>query len=163
VYAISQLAVYTANLSLQHAGALKHMLCYLAGMKTLGITYTKNKTYSKENLFHGYSDTAYANTEDCKLISGYVFLSGGGAITWSSKKQTTVALSSTEAKYVAISEASQEVCWLRSLYDELGEKQNSPSIIKEDNKGLITMMQNPQFHKRAKHINTLMALGERFG
>ena len=98
--------------------------------------------------------TAFTNTDDQKSTSGYVFISAGGAITWSSKKQTTVALLSTEAKYVAISEASREAYWLRSLYEELGEDQNSPSVIKGDNEGSIAMTQNPQFHKRAKHIST---------
>jgi hypothetical protein len=64
----------------------------------------------------------YANTDDCKSTSGYVFVSGGGAITWQSKKQTTVALSSTKAEYVALSKAGREACWLRSLYEELGQK-----------------------------------------
>ena len=105
-------------------------------------------------LFHGYSDASYANINDSNFTSRYVFLSGGGAITWRSKKQSTVALSSTEAEYIAISEAGHEACWLRSLYKELGEPQNSPIIIRGDNKGSIAMTQNPQFHKRAKHIST---------
>ena len=81
------------------------------------------------------------------MTSGYVFIVGGGAITWRSKKQTTIALSSMEAEYIALSEASREACWLQSLYEELGYTQQSPNLIKGDNDGSIAMAQNPQFHK----------------
>lgn len=155
-YVVSRLAVYTANPSLQHTTALKHLLRYLKGTKNYGITYSNesNTPTSNENLFMGYSDAAYANADGYKSTSGFVFISGGGAITWRSKKQTTIALSSTEAEYVALSEATREICWLRSLYDELGFRQDSPSNLKGDNDGSIAMARNPQFHKRAKHIAT---------
>jgi transposase InsO family protein len=154
-YAVNRLAAYSANPTLQHASALKRILRYLAGTKDYGIPYRKSpENLPKEmNSFHGFSDAAYANADDCKSTSGYVFISGGGAITWRSKKQTTVALSSTEAEYVALSEAGREACWSRNLYEELGEEQKSPILIKGDNDGSIAMARNPQFHKRSKHIN----------
>jgi len=151
-YAVNRLAAYSANPTLQHAGALKRILRYLAGTKEYGITYHKSPNL-QTNYFHGYSDAAYGNGDDCKSTSGYVYISGGGAITWRSKKQTTVALSSTEAEYVALSEAGQEACWLRNLYEELGQKQKYPTLIKGDNDGSIAMARNPQFHKRSKHID----------
>jgi hypothetical protein len=152
---VNRLAAYTANPSLQHTGALKRILRYLSGTRTHGITYTASPTSSENaNAFFGYSDAAYANTDDYKSTSGYVFIANGGAITWRSKNQTTIALSSTEAEYVALSEAGREVCWLRNLYDELGYTQMAPSLIKGDNDGSIAMAKNPQFHKRSKHIAT---------
>ena len=72
------------------------------------------------NLVYSFTNASYVSTDDRKSISGYVFLSGGGAITWGSKKQTTTTLSSTEAEYIALSEAACEVMWLRYLYEELG-------------------------------------------
>lgn len=153
-YAVNRLATYTANPSLQHNTALKRILRYLAGTKNFGITYRNSKTSFGANSTYGFADAAYANTDDLKSTSGYVFLSEGGAITWRSKKQTTIALSSTEAEYVALSEAGREACWLRNLYDELGYKQKIPTIIKGDNDGSIMMARNPQFHKRSKHIDT---------
>jgi hypothetical protein len=129
-YAVNRLAAYTANPSLQHIGVLKRVLRYLKGTKSLGITYSKfPRDYENANSSHGFADAAYANADGCKSTSGYVFIAAGGAITWRSKKQTTVALSSTEAEYVALSEASREACWLRSLYEELGEEQHSPTLI----------------------------------
>ena len=154
-YAVNRLAAYTANPSLQHATALKRILRYLKGTKDYGITYNKPLNHQQvPNSFYGFTDAAYANTDDLKSTSGYVFLSAGGAITWRSKKQTMIALSSTEAEYVALSEAGREACWLRSLYEELGQKQIEPTLIKGDNDGSIAMARNPQFHKRSKHIDT---------
>src|SRR5262245_9972954 len=113
-----------ANPSVQHYTALKPILWYLAGMKNLGIKYTKPQTNNKDdNLFYGYSDSGFANADDGKLISGYIYLASVGAITWKSKKKTIIALSSTEAEYVALSKAGREACWLRNLYGELGLQQ----------------------------------------
>ena len=153
-YAVNKLSAYTANPSLQHVGAVKRILRYLKGTKNLAIKYSSNSnsypnTQRDTNLFYGYADAAYANTDDYKSTSGYVFVAGGGAITWRAKKQTTIALSSTEAEYVALSEAGREICWLRNLYEELGYKQKYPSLLKGDNDGSIAMARNPQFHKRS--------------
>ena len=156
-YAVNRLAAYTANPSLQHVGAVKRILRYLKGTKKLAIKYTAKPQINLQennNLFYGYADAAYANTDDFKSTSGYVFIVGGGAITWRSKKQTTIALSSTEAEYIALSEAGREACWLRNLYKELGYTQESPNLILGDNDGSIAMAKNPQFHKRSKHIAT---------
>ena len=150
-YAVNRLASYTANPSLQHIGALKRILRYLSSTKTHGIVY---KALPQESsFFFGYADASYGNADDRRSISGYVFLAGDGAITWCSRKQTTIALSLTEAEYVALSEAAQEACWLRSLYSELGLLQEEvPTLIRGDNEGSIAMAKNPQFHKRSKHI-----------
>ena len=149
---MNRLAAYTANPSLQHVTALKRILRYLAETKNLGITYSKTADNPDKNIFHGFANAAFANHDDHKSTSGYVFLAAGGAITWKSKKQTTIALSSTQAEYVALSEAAREVCWLRSLFDELGYPQEHPTLIKGDNDGSISMAKNQQFHNRSKHI-----------
>jgi hypothetical protein len=81
-----------------------------------------------------------------------VFLASGGVITWKSKKQTIIALSTMESEYVTLSEASHEASWLRNLYGKLGFIQKSPTLIKGDNEGSITMTHNLQFHVQSKHI-----------
>ena len=84
-YAINKLAAYTTNLNLQHVGALKQLIRYLKGTKNLGTIYSatsQNELQKGNNLFHGYADAAYANMDDYKSVSGYVFIVGGGAITW---------------------------------------------------------------------------------
>jgi hypothetical protein len=111
-FTMNRLALYTTNPSLQHVTALKWILRYLAGTKDLGITYSKATTNTNDNSFFGFADATFANHDDHKSTSGYVFLAAGGAITWKSKKQTTIALSLTKAEYVALSEATREACWL---------------------------------------------------
>ena len=113
-YTVNRLASYTTNPSLQHHTALKRILQYLSGTRSYGITY--KAVEDRPDFFHGYANAAYANADDYKLTSGYVFLAGEGAITWSLKKQISTASSSTHAEYVALSEASREACWLRNLY-----------------------------------------------
>ena len=125
---------------------MKRILRYLAGTQDHGITYSKTPTSTNldkgNNTFYGFANAAYANHDDLKSTSGYVFLASGGAITWKSKKQTTIALSSTEAEYIALSEAAREACWLRNLYEELGFPQPCPITIKGDNDGSIAMARN---------------------
>ena len=152
-YAVNRLGAYTANPSLQYYGALKQILRYLNGTKNLEILYQRPKNFeTTENLFHGCANAAFANADDLKSIIGYIYLVAERAVTWRSKKQVVIVLSSTEAEYIAMSEAAQEACWLRNLYDELGFTQLLPTILKGNNKGSITMTLNPQFHQRSKHI-----------
>ena len=100
----------------------------MQGTKGYGITY-QGQAQQHKCLFYGFADAAYANTEDYKSTSGHVFLAVGGAITWHSKKQIVIALSSTEAEYVALSEARREACWLRNLCKELGFLESKPTEI----------------------------------
>jgi hypothetical protein len=141
---------YTANPMMQHITALKRVLRYLSGTRTYAITYSD--VLDHPNHFYGYADATFANADDQKLTSGYVFMMARGAITWFSKKQTITALLSTEAEYIALSEAVHEGRWLRSLFFELGFAQTLPTSIRGDNEGSIAMMKNPQFHKHSKHI-----------
>jgi len=112
-YAVNRLASYTANPSLQHTTALKRILRYLCGTQSYCITY--KAVSEKVDFFSGYADAAYANADEGRSTTGYVFLAGEGAITWSSKKQISTALSSTQVEYVALSEAAREACWLRNF------------------------------------------------
>ena len=133
--------------------ALKRVLRYLRKTIDHGIMYQNDNTLlENNNLCHRYSDAAYANTDDHKSTSGYVFLVNKGAITWGSKKQSNIALSTTEAEYVAISKASREALWLRHLYGELGFVQKQVTILFGDNDGSIAMAKNLQFHRCTKHI-----------
>ena len=89
-----------------------------------------------------------------RSTSGYAFLMNNGCISWRSKKQRTVALSSTEAEYMALTEATQEAVWLKALLCELGEMKNDDVVkIYEDNQSSIALAKNPEFHKRTKHID----------
>jgi hypothetical protein len=149
-YAISRLLSYTTNPTLQHVSALKQVLRYLSGTRSYGITYSN--VLGHPNYFFGYADVAFANADDQKLTTSYVFMIARGAVTWYSKRQSITALSSTEAEYIALSEMAHEARWLRSLFKELRFEQVLPTEIRGDNEESIAMSKNPQFHKRAKHI-----------
>ena len=150
-YKVSRLVSYTGNPSLQHYTALKQILRYLSRTKSYRITY-KVASQNDDNVM-GFTDMAYANTDKSQSTIGYVFLAGGAAITWCSKKLSLMSLSSMQAEYVVLSEAACEACWLRNLYTELGLlDQEQPTVIVGDNDGSIALAQNPQFHKQTKHI-----------
>jgi hypothetical protein len=91
---------------MQHVTALKCVLRYLhvSGMRTYAITY--NDILDHPNHFYSYSDATFANADDQKSTSRYVFMMARGAITWFSKKQSITALSSMEAEYIALSKAA---------------------------------------------------------
>jgi hypothetical protein len=111
-------------------------------------------TPSSSPVLFGYADADWASDiNDRKSTSGYVFTLGGGAISWSSKKQTTVALSSTEAEYIAGAHAAKEAIWLRQLLTELGQDMSFPTTLHVDNQSAIAIARNPEFHKRTKHID----------
>lgn len=83
---------------------------------------------------------------------GFVFKLAGGAISWSSKQQSRVALSTSDAKYLALTHASQEAIHLRKLLKELGIPFNKPVELLGDNAGSIFLSKNPAFHQRSRHI-----------
>ncbi|XP_076901612.1 uncharacterized protein LOC143556071 [Bidens hawaiensis] len=87
-----------------------------------------------------------------KSLSAYVFTLGSGVVSWSSKKQTTVALSSTEAEYIAVTGAACQAIWLRRILEDLDLQQEGPTVIFCDNKSTINLSKNPSHHSRAKHI-----------
>jgi hypothetical protein len=91
---------------------------------------------------------------DRHSISGYAFYIGNGAVSWSSKKQPIVTLSSTESEYVALTHAAKELIWLRKLITEIIQPILSPSSLLCDNQGAISLSKDATFHARTKHIDT---------
>ena len=102
----------------------------------------------------GYSDADWANDlDDCHSITENVFVMSGGAVSWLSQEQATVALSTAEAEYVALGSAAQKAIWLQQLLLDLRANPEAPINIFEDNQGAIAMVKNPVGHKRTKHID----------
>lgn len=103
----------------------------------------------------GYSDADWAgDRSDRKSTSGFVFFFGGAPVVWASRKQGCVTTSTMEAEYLALSDAAQEVIWLRRLLGELGEQQRRPTTINEDNRSCIDFVALDRLNKRSKHIDT---------
>lgn len=137
---------------LSHWNAVKFLLRYLKGSSDFTIFY--DKRVSRLPILSGYSDADWGgDTEDRKSTTGYIFLLCGAPVSWASKKQATIALSSTEAEYLAATQASKEAIWLRHLLHDLGFPQLQPTIIYEDNQSAIMLSHNPVHHARTKHFD----------
>ena len=148
--AVGAAAKYCSNPNETHLTAAKRILRYLKETVNVGLKYQK----SENGTLIGYSDADWAgDLDDRHSTSGNLFLIAGGAVSWLSKKQSTVALSTAEAEYMSLSSASQEAVWLRKLLADFdfGIPQK-PTVIKEDNQGTIAIAQNPVYHSRTKHI-----------
>ena len=104
----------------------------------------------------GYADASYANEEGRKSRSGYIFMVFGCVISWFSKKQPTVSLSSTEAEFIALTEAIKESLWLRQLVSEMGFIINDSTIVNQDNQSTIAIALDPINHGRVKHMDIKM-------
>ena len=127
------------------------MLQYLKGTLDLWLTYGPSKD---NELFVTYSDADYAGDDDTLRSTGaYVLKFGTGAVDWSSKLQTVVAQSTTEAEYLAAIGAGQDIAWMRNLLTELGyDLSEAPSTFYMDNNSAIAVAKNPEHHGRLKHI-----------
>lgn len=149
-FVVAAVAKFTSHPTQEHWTAVKRILRYLKGSQDVGIMYASGNLTD----IIGYCDADWAgDPEDRRSTSGYMFLLAGGPITWRSQKQKSVALSTAEAEYMALSSASQEVIWLRNLMLSCGQVLEKPTIIYEDNLPAIGLAKNPQFHGRAKHIS----------
>ena len=107
----------------------------------------------------GYSDADWAGDKNSrKSVSGNVFLYSNGAISWSSRRQRCVATSTTEAEYVACSNAGKQAKWLRGLLEDLGlfglrYGPAGPILLLKDNTGSLALAKDPKSHNCAKHID----------
>jgi hypothetical protein len=101
----------------------------------------------------GYSDAYWdGSLNDNKSTIGYMFHLGSSAVSWSSKKQHTITLSTTKVGYQAASTAVQEAIWLCHMLEDIHCKQTGPTILWCDNQSVLKMVKNPVFHERTKHI-----------
>ena len=150
MFSVSVLSRYLHTPTMQHLGAAKRVLRYVAETTDFGIWYSRDANFK---LF-GYSDSDWGGCkDDGTSTSGHLFSLGSGAISWSSKKQEVVALSSGEAEYIVVTLAVCQAVWLRRLLSDLHKEQQGSTLIFCDNKATIAMTKNPAFHNRTKHID----------
>ncbi|KAL0434839.1 UNVERIFIED_CONTAM: Retrovirus-related Pol polyprotein from transposon TNT 1-94 [Sesamum radiatum] len=149
-YALSVTSRYQACAGEAHWGAVKSIIKYLKRTKDMFLIYGGG-----ELILEGYSDTSFqSNDDDAKSQSGFVFKLNGGVVAWKSSKQDTTADSTTEAEYIAASEATKEAVWMKNYIQELGVVPSiaEPVVIFYDNNGAITQAKEPRSHHRSKHI-----------
>jgi hypothetical protein len=147
--AVGQVSKFCENPGTAHWAAVKRILRYLKGTLDFGL-----KCNPTDLELVGYSDADWAGDLDSRRsTTGYLFQLGGFPISWRSKRQSTVALSTAEAEYMALASACQEVIWLRRLLKGFDIDQSKSTVLFEDNQGCIAMSKNPVHHDRTKHID----------
>jgi hypothetical protein len=168
---VSELSKYMEHPTKEHWLAAKRVLRYLKGTMHLGLKFDGNEPLTPI----AFADADYANeSETRRSTTGYVIKMCGAAVSWKSKLQPQVALSTTESEYYAAASACQELCWYRELLQEIGfnfkwqsielntdelnvktvqtHPKDLPSLIKEDNQACIAISKNPEKFNRTKHI-----------
>ncbi|KAL5852379.1 hypothetical protein ACOSQ3_007497 [Xanthoceras sorbifolium] len=145
--AVGVISRYMANPGREHWNNVKRILRYIRGTSDVALCYG-----GSDFTVRGYVDSDFAGDLDKrKSTTGYVFTIAGGAVSWISKLQTVVALSTTEAEYMAATQACKEAIWIQRLLEELGHKQEK-IVLFCDSQSALHIARNPAFHSRTKHI-----------
>lgn len=149
MFSVSLVSRFMEDPKRSHWEAAKRILRYVKGSLNHGIKFS----FVQDPRLLGFSDSDYGgNLVDSKSTTGYVFSLGSGAVSWQSKKQKVVALSSTEAEYMALSSAGCHALWLRGILEEIGFPQGNATQISYDNKSAIALTRNPVYYGKSKHI-----------
>jgi hypothetical protein len=150
-FAVSAVSRYAARPTQQHRSAVQRIFRYLRKTTNYVLVFRGELA-----ALAGYTDSDWAGDLDTRRsTSGYLFSVGSAVVSWSSKLQPTVALSTCEAEYIGQSNATKEAIWLRRLLDEIRPEdmnESKATIIFCDNQGAIALAKDPQFHSRMKHI-----------
>jgi hypothetical protein len=140
-FAVNLLSRFANDPGRLHWQALKHTLEYVKGTTNYGITYRRGGSLKPK----GYVDAAYAGDSDTsRSTEGHIFFVAGGAVSWGSKRQETVAVSTVEAEFMAFTRAAQQAMWLEKFLDKVGLTQPGPTIINADNSRAIA---NTKYNK----------------
>lgn len=151
-FAVQTLSQFSSNPGPKHWTAIKRVIRYLKNTEDFGLTLGGSDLDTTRLI--GWCDADWVHDpDDRKSITGFTFFLGVGAVCYSSKKQTSVALSTAEAEYMGAGAAMREALWLRALLQELGYPQKGPTIINNDNQASISISKDPAHHSRSKHID----------
>ncbi|GJX25276.1 retrovirus-related pol polyprotein from transposon TNT 1-94 [Tanacetum coccineum] len=147
-YSVSVVSQFMKDPRSSHWRAVRIIIQHIKGTQSLGLFYSNSANCKLIR----YSDSNWnRNIDDLKSTSGYVFYMGDTSITWASKKQPIVTLSTCEANYVAMSWCARHAIWLRNLLSEINLQQHKPTEIRVYNELAIELARNPIHHERRKH------------
>nr|XP_048335959.1 secreted RxLR effector protein 161-like [Ziziphus jujuba var. spinosa] len=150
-HAISVVSRFMSNLGKSHWEALQWILRHLKGSMDVGLVYRKENNGNGDCVVRYYDADLGGDRDKRKSLTGYIFLAWGNTISWRASLQPVVALSSTEAEYMAATEATREALWLKWLVNELDVPQNQV-IVHCDNQSAIFLAKNQAFSNRTKQI-----------
>lgn len=149
-FSVNDVSRFNNNYTFAHWKAVKRIFRYLKGT----VNYKLSYSFENTGQITGFSDADWASDIDKRRsCTGYVFIFSNAAITWKSTRQSTVALSSTESEYMALSSAVQEAIWLRQLCHELGYDMKGPTKFNCDNQSAILLAESDGYRQRSKHID----------
>ena len=153
-FPVSLVSRFMTNPNQTHLDAVLQIFRYLAGNSERGLVFRKNG----DPKLRGFVDSDWGgDTDTGKSTTGWVFTLAGSPISWSSQRQKTVSSSSTEAEYIAASDACKEAIWLKGFHNEIAPMMNHPEQdtipLSIDNASALKLTKNPEFHGRTKHIN----------
>ena len=152
-HAVGVLSRFMSKPGKEHWTAVKRVFRYLRGTSDYGLCYQGRPGLDRVLDIRGFVDADWAGDLDQRRsTSGYVFNLFGGAVSWMSKKQSVVALSTTEAEYMAATHASKEAVWLQRLCSSMGLVQGAIRI-DCDSQSAIFLAKNPAYHSKTKHID----------
>jgi hypothetical protein len=147
-HAVGVVSRFLANPGKEHWNAVKWILRYLRGTFKMSLCFG-----SRNPELVGYTDADMAGDIDSrKSTSGFLITFSGGAVSWQSKLQKCVALSTTEAEFIATTEACKEMLWMKRFLHELGQGQQKYAMYC-DSQSVIHLSKNSSFHMRSKHID----------
>lgn len=150
-YPMSVVSRYMSNPGRPHWEACKWIVRYVKGTFSKGLLYTK--TDEEGEILTGFVDSDYvADLDKRRSLSGYIFTLFGNVISWRSNLQSVVALSSTEAEYIALAESVKEAIWLKGSISAMIKGKCEAKIFC-DNQSALALSKNPTFHDRKKHID----------
>jgi hypothetical protein len=148
-FAVNTLIKFLVEPRRVHLVAAKHVMRYLKGTMDYGLSYDGDHDFT----LSGYTDADWeGSVADRKSTSGCCFSLGSAMISWQSRKQSSISLSTVEEKYIAACSASYEAIWLRKLLTGLFDLEVRAIVILCDNQSYIKMVENHVFHDRSKHI-----------
>jgi hypothetical protein len=146
-FTIGILSHFSTNPGCAHWEAVKRVFRYLKGTRELWLTFGNNThDASHSHDFIGYADADGSMQEDRHTISGYAFLIDGGTVSWSSKRQEIVVLSTTEAEYVAVTHAAKEALWLHTFVSKIFGPISNATTLYSDNQSAIALLKDHQYH-----------------
>lgn len=148
-YSVGVLSRFMQQPRRPHLHAVRRVLHYVKATIGLGISFKRESSFK----LSGFCDADYGGDPSCRRsTTGYVFLLGNGPVSWCSKLQPTVSLSTTEAEYRSAAMAAQECTWLKQVLTDLKQDFEGPVVLHCDNMSAIQLAGNPTFHARTKHI-----------
>jgi len=152
-YAVAALSCYNSQPFTSHMTTAKRVLQYLKSTADFRLQFNGNGI-GIDNSLVGYSDSDWANdSTNHKSQGGHVILASNGAISWQSRKQSLIAMSTLEAEFIACSEASRDAKWLLQMQKDSHKKDSPPLPINCDNQGALTLITTGIIKARTKHID----------